>query len=145
LAGWLSLRWRWLIVDAENFYVLEDWVIDKVRGNGVTGWVGSCHGYQRQVIQGLEHVVKYVSSNTGLTGSFGTVDSGRRVVGKIRAGVIGDCKKEFETGIFALLETTIKLAKGSVESPAYDAKIEQVRFVFGVSLTVGCASPSVHQ
>jgi hypothetical protein len=50
--------------DAEHFYVLEDWVIDKVRGNGVTGWVGGCHGYQRQVIQGLEHIVKYIQINS---------------------------------------------------------------------------------
>ena len=52
---------QWLTVDAEHFYVLEDWVIDKTRGNGVTGWVGGCHGYQRQVIQGLESLVKYPS------------------------------------------------------------------------------------
>lgn len=63
-----------------------------------------------------------------LISSFGANDSGRRVVGKIRAGVIGECKKEFETGIFATLETSIKLAKGTVESPAQDTKIEQVLF-----------------
>ena len=40
--------------------MLEDWVIDKTRGNGVTGWVGGCHGYQRQVIEGLEALVKYI-------------------------------------------------------------------------------------
>lgn len=118
-----------MIVDADNFYVLEDWVIDKVRGNGVTGWVGGCHGYQRQVIQGLEQIVKYVTDVLCmLISSFGANDSGRRVVGKIRSGVIGECKKEFETGIFATLETSIKLAKGTVESPAQDTKIEQVLF-----------------
>ena len=41
--------------------MLEDWVIDKTKGNAVTGWVGGCHGYQRQVIQGLEALVKYLS------------------------------------------------------------------------------------
>jgi hypothetical protein len=48
-----------LMVDTEHFYVLEDWVIDKTRGNGVTGWVSGCHSYQRAMIQGLESVVKY--------------------------------------------------------------------------------------
>lgn len=62
-----------------------------------------------------------------MTGSFGaTHDPGRRVVGKIRGGVTGECKKEFETGIFATLETCIKLAKGSVESPARDSQVELV-------------------
>jgi Exocyst complex component Sec5 len=48
-------------------------------------------------------------------------------VGKVRTGIVGECKKEFETGIFAMLETSIKLAKGSVESPARDTAIEPVR------------------
>lgn len=48
-----------VIVDAEHFYVLEDWVIDKSRGNGITGWVAGTHSYQRQVIQSLEQLVKY--------------------------------------------------------------------------------------
>jgi hypothetical protein len=52
-----------LTVDAEHFYVLEDWIIDKDKGNGVTGWVSGCHGYQRQVIQGLEQLVKYILSS----------------------------------------------------------------------------------
>ena len=47
-----------LIADTEHFYVLEDWVIDKEKGNGITGWVSGCHGYQRQVIQGLAGLVK---------------------------------------------------------------------------------------
>ena len=47
-----------LIIDAEDFYVLEDWVIDKEKGNGVTGWVAGIHSYQRQVIQSLEQLVK---------------------------------------------------------------------------------------
>ena len=55
------------MVDAEYFYVLEDWVIDKVRGSGVTGWVGGCHGYQRQVIHGLEQIVKCVRMKARLT------------------------------------------------------------------------------
>ena len=60
-------------------------------------------------------------------GSFGSnYDSGRRIVGKIRGGVVGECKKEFETGIFATLETSIKLAKGTVESPARSVVVEQV-------------------
>src|SRR6202035_143236 len=47
--------------------------------------------------------------------SFGSnYDPGRRIVGKMRGGVVGECKKEFETGIFATLETSIKLAKGTV-------------------------------
>jgi Exocyst complex component Sec5 len=54
-------------VDAEHFYVLEDWVIDKSRGSGVTGWVSACHGYQQQVIKGLEAVVKYSIFKTLLT------------------------------------------------------------------------------
>ena len=59
--------------------------------------------------------------------SFGsTYDSGRRIVGKVRGGVVGECKKEFETGIFAMLETSIKLAKGAVESPARDVQVEHV-------------------
>jgi hypothetical protein len=52
-------------------------------------------------------------------------DPGRRVIGKIRGGVIGECKKEFESTIFTSLETSIKLAKGSVVSPVSD-DIEQV-------------------
>jgi hypothetical protein len=56
-------------LDAENFYVLEDWVIDKARGNGVTGWVGGWHGYQRQLINGLENLVKYyLPSSPGVQG-----------------------------------------------------------------------------
>jgi len=47
-------------------------------------------------------------------------------VGKTRAGIVGECKKEFETGIFAILETSIKLAKGTVESPARDTSVEPV-------------------
>ena len=47
-------------------------------------------------------------------------------MGKIRGGVVGECKKEFETGIFAMLETSIKLAKGTVESPARSVVVEQV-------------------
>jgi hypothetical protein len=47
-------------------------------------------------------------------------------VGKVRGGVVGECKKEFETGIFAMLETSIKLAKGTVESPAKNVQVEQV-------------------
>jgi Exocyst complex component Sec5 len=63
-----------------------------------------------------------------LTRSFGANnDSGRRIVGKVRTGIVGECKKEFETGIFAMLETSIKLAKGSVESPARDTAVEPVR------------------
>jgi hypothetical protein len=53
-------------------------------------------------------------------------DMGRRIVGKIRGGVVGECKKEFETGIFATLESSIKLAKGTVESPARSVAVEQV-------------------
>jgi len=52
-------------------------------------------------------------------------DPGRRVIGKIRGGVIGECRKEFESTIFASLETSIKLAKGSVVSPVSE-DIEQV-------------------
>ena len=52
-------------------------------------------------------------------------DPGRRVVGNIRGGIIGECKKEFESTIFASLETSIKLAKGSVISPVSE-DIEQV-------------------
>src|SRR5579859_2046809 len=52
-------------------------------------------------------------------------DPGRRVIGKIRGGVIGECKKEFERTIFASLETSIKLAKGTVISPVSE-DIEQV-------------------
>ena len=62
LVAWREGRcytWGYLTLDAEHFYVLEDWVIDKTRGNSVTGWVSGCHGYQRQVIQGLEALVKY--------------------------------------------------------------------------------------
>jgi hypothetical protein len=72
-----------------------------------------------------------------LIGSFGaTHDPGRRVVGKIRGGVTGECKKEFETGIFATLETCIKLAKGSVESPARDSQVELVPPTpWGITLT----------
>lgn len=59
--------------------------------------------------------------------SFGTnYDAGRRIVGKVRGGVAGECKKEFETVLFAMLETSIKLAKGTVESPARDVQVEQV-------------------
>jgi hypothetical protein len=60
--------------------------------------------------------------------SFGlNYDSGRRIVGKVRGGIVGECKKEFESGIFAILETSIKLAKGTVESPAArDVQVEQV-------------------
>lgn len=47
-------------------------------------------------------------------------------MGKVRGGVIGECKKEFETGIFAMLESSIKLAKGTVESPVRDVQVEQV-------------------
>lgn len=47
-------------------------------------------------------------------------------MGKVRAGIVGDCKKELETGIFTILETSIKLAKGTVESPARDIQVEQV-------------------
>jgi len=43
-----------LIVDAENFYVLEDWTVDKARRKGITGWVSGCYGYQQGLIQGLE-------------------------------------------------------------------------------------------
>src|SRR5271163_46958 len=69
-----------------------------------------------------------------LISSFGTNDTGRRIVGQIRGGVIGECKKEFETGVFATLETTIKLAKGSVESPVKDVKVEQdVRLLLCIS------------
>jgi hypothetical protein len=50
---------NFLMVDTEHFYVLEDWVIDKARGNGVTGWVNGCHSYQRAMIEGLEAIVKY--------------------------------------------------------------------------------------
>jgi len=50
-------------LDSENFYVLEDWVVDKTRGEtGVTGFVGGIHGYQLHVIQGLEQIVKYLTS-----------------------------------------------------------------------------------
>jgi len=49
-------------------------------------------------------------------------------VGKTRSGVIGECRKEFETSIFATLETAIKLVKGAVISPAQDDTIEQVCF-----------------
>jgi len=125
-----------ILLDAEHFYVLEDWIIDKSKGNGVTGWVGGCHGYQRQVIQGLEALVKYppscpisppLSYSSNDDRSFGSnYDSGRRIVGKVRGGVVGECKKEFETTIFATLETSIKLAKGTVESPARDFQVEQV-------------------
>jgi hypothetical protein len=60
--------------------------------------------------------------------SFGSnYDPGRRIVGKMRGGVVGECKKEFETGIFATLETSIKLAKGTVQSPAQDFQVEQVK------------------
>jgi hypothetical protein len=122
------------MVDAENFYVLEDWTIDKARGKVVTGWVASWHGYQRQVINALEQLVKYNPQKPNppfITwvnfGSFGSsYDPGRRVVGKIRAGVVSDCKKEFETGIFATLETSIKLAKGTVDSPASDVRVDHV-------------------
>jgi Exocyst complex component Sec5 len=114
-------------VDAEHFYVLEDWVIDKLKGNGVTGLINACHVYQRQIIQGLETLVKYKSNLRSTHSSFGTnYDPGRRIVGKVRTGVITECKKEFETSIFATLETCIKLAKGTVESPAQDTQIEQV-------------------
>jgi len=80
--------------------------------------------------------VKYVSSslgpwNTSYSLSFTGNDSGRRVVGKVRAGVIGECKKEFEASVFATLETSIKLARGVVESLPQDDKIEQV-LSFGV-------------
>lgn len=62
--------------------------------------------------------------------SFGAnYDPGRRVLGKIRGGVIGECKKEFESTIFACLETSIKLAKGSVVSPVSE-DIEQVQIPF---------------
>ena len=47
-------------------------------------------------------------------------------MGKIRGGVVGECKKEFETGIFATLETSIKLAKGTKDSPARNVTVEQV-------------------
>jgi hypothetical protein len=63
-------------------------------------------------------------------------------VGKVRAGVVGECKKEFELSIFATLETSIKLAKGTVESPATGVQIEQVlppqkeRLMKGHSVTV---------
>jgi len=158
LSGFMVLLWTGVIVDADHFYVLEDWVIDKSRGNGITGWVAGTHSYQRQVIQSLEQLVKYPPSPshtfprpcpltsppvppfqhaTMLPGlcfidltdadySFGAnLEPGRRVVGKIRGGVIGECKKEFETTIFATLETAIKLAKGTVVSPVSE-DIEQV-------------------
>jgi len=55
-------------------------------------------------------------------------------VGQIRGSVVGECKKEFETGVFATLETSIKLAKGSVESPVKDVKVEQdVRVLLCIS------------
>ena len=106
---------------------MEDWIIDKSKGNGVTGWVGGCLAYQQHVIEGLEALVKYVQSFVPmLTFSFGSnYDAGRRIVGKVRVGVLGECKKEFETGIFTILETSIKLAKGTVQSPARDVQIEQ--------------------
>jgi len=64
---------------------------------------------------------------TRLMYSFGSnYDAGRRIVGKIRGGVVGECKKDFETGIFATLESSIKLAKGTVESPARSVAVEQV-------------------
>ena len=47
-------------------------------------------------------------------------------MGKVRTGIVSECKKEFETGIFAMLETSIKLAKGTVESPARDTTVEPV-------------------
>lgn len=60
LGGMVTLLFgAFLMVDTEHFYVLEDWVIDKTRGNGITGWVNGCHSYQRAMIQGLESVVKY--------------------------------------------------------------------------------------
>jgi len=71
MAGWyvpstfsiiLPYIWLWgifpLILDADHFYVLEDWVIDKTKGNGVTGWVNGCHSYQREMIHALEALVK---------------------------------------------------------------------------------------
>lgn len=132
-------------VDAEQFYVLEDWVVDKSRGNGVTGWVSGCHGYQCQVIQGLEALVKYRSQKYLTHSSFGqSYDSGRRIVGNIRGGVMAECKKEFETGIFTILETSIKLAKGSVESPVTDVQVEHV-FPRKSRLMVGCPLIIVHK
>lgn len=47
-------------------------------------------------------------------------------MGKVRSGVLGECRKELELSIFATLETSIKLAKGNVRSPATDIQIEQV-------------------
>ena len=44
--------------DSENFYVLEDWMIDKSRGNGSTGWIKDCQSYQTLIIQDLENIVK---------------------------------------------------------------------------------------
>jgi len=40
--------------------VLEDWTLDKTYGNGVTGWVGGWQDYQRQIINGLANLVKYL-------------------------------------------------------------------------------------
>jgi hypothetical protein len=66
--------------------------------------------------------------------SFGSnYDPGRRIVGKMRGGVVSECKKEFETGIFATLETSIKLAKGTVKSPVQDVQVEQVYTLIGVA------------
>jgi hypothetical protein len=44
----------------------------------------------------------------------------------VRGGVVGECRKELELSIFATLETSIKLAKGTVKSPATEVQIEQV-------------------
>jgi hypothetical protein len=114
---------------------LEDWIVDKSLANGVTGWVSGCLGYQKQIIQGLEALVKFsaphfLKKNVINVYSFGSKhDSGRRIVGKVRTGVVSECKKEFETAIFAMLETSIKLAKGAVESPAWDRKVDQVTYI----------------
>ena len=107
---------------------MEDWVIDKSLGSGVTGWVSGCLGYQKQVIHGLEALVKFFPFKIVVNVcSFGSnYDSGRRIVGKVRTGVVVECKKDLETGIFAMLETSIKLAKGTVESPVRDSQVEQV-------------------
>ena len=65
-------------------------------------------------------------------------------MGKIRGGVVGECKKEFEAGIFAMLESSIKLAKGTVESPVNDVQVEHVFFQEG-RLTKGYTIVVVYQ
>ena len=67
-------------------------------------------------------------------------------MGKVRAGVVAECKKEFETGIFAILETSIKLAKGAVESPAWDRIVDQVNLPLkNVFNDIGCSVTFVYQ